>query len=138
MDAEQMYQEMILDCYRNPKNKGVLEDAQIKFRDSNPSCGDIIEIHARVNSQSIKDIKFSGKGCVISMAAAEMLTENVKDKSFEEIKKINKEKVLELLGIPVSPMRLKCALLSLKILKFGVYNHLGERLEDKEFDNMGI
>ena len=133
-----MYQEMILDCYRNPKNLGVLDNPQIKFRDSNPSCGDIIEIHADVNGRGIKDIKFSGKGCVISMAATEMLVESVKNKNFEEIKDISRDRMLELLGIPISPLRLKCALLGLKVLKVGVYSYLGEKLGDEELDTLGV
>lgn len=138
MNAEQMYQEMILDSYRDPKNKGLLDSPQIKFRDSNPSCGDIIEVQAIVDGGKIRDIKFNGQGCVISMASVDMLIEYVKNQNFEDIKKINRDKVLELLSIPVSPVRLKCALLGLKVLKFGVYSHLGEKLEDNELENVGI
>ncbi|QQG38999.1 MAG: iron-sulfur cluster assembly scaffold protein [Candidatus Woesearchaeota archaeon] len=130
MTAEEMYQEFILDLYRNPSNKGALENPQIKARDVNHSCGDIIEIHANVNGSSIKDIKFSGKGCAISQASTELLVESVKNKHLEEIKNITKEQVLEMLGIPISAFRLKCALLGLKVLKLGVYNYLGEKLED--------
>lgn len=132
MTAEDMYQEIILDSYRNPRNKGSLNNAQIKARDVNPSCGDIIEINANVNGHSIKEIKFNGKGCAISQASTELLLESIKGKNIEEIKNINKEQVLEMLGIPVSAFRLKCALLGLKVLKLGVYNYLGEKLMEEE------
>ena len=128
MTAEDMYTEMILDLYRNPRNKGSLENAKIKARDVNPSCGDIIEINANVNGESIKEIRFNGKGCAISQASTELLLESVKGKNLVEVKNINKEQVLEMLGIPVSAFRLKCALLGLKVLKLGVYTYLGEKM----------
>src|SRR3989344_6854645 len=126
MNAEDMYQEIILDHYRNPKNFGTFENPTIHFRDTNPTCGDIIEIQVLVDKENkIKSIKFSGKGCAISQAAASMLTEEVKGKSLEDIKNLKKEDILEMLGIPLSGIRLKCALLSLKVLKVGVYSYLG-------------
>ena len=131
MIAEEMYQEMILDHYRQPKNFGNLKNPSFTFKDSNPVCGDIIQIQVRVDQRnSIKEIKFNGKGCAISQAAASMLTEEVKGKPLEEIKNLKKEDVLKLLGIPLSGIRLKCALLSLKVLKVGAYSYLGQKMEE--------
>lgn len=130
MNAEEMYQEIILDNYRNPKNFGTVENPTIHARDSNPACGDVIEINIKINKDRVEEIKFTGKGCAISQAAASMLTEEVKGKNVEYIHKLRKEQILEMLGIPLSGIRLKCALLSLKVLKVGTYSYLGEKLED--------
>lgn len=134
MNSEQMYAEIILEYYRNPRNKGNLENPHICAKDSNPACGDIIEINANVNGNKIKDIKFNGKGCIISQASASLLTENINDKSIEDIKFLQKENILEMLGIPISPIRLKCALLPLKVLKLGVYKYLGEKFEENGYE----
>lgn len=134
MNSEQMYAEIILDYYRNPKNKGNLENPNIKARDINPMCGDIIEINANLNNNHIKEIRFNGKGCVISQASASLLTESVLNKDIKYLKNISKEDVLEILGIPISPMRLKCALLPLKVLKLGLYKYLGEKFEENGYE----
>ncbi len=127
MNVEEMYQEQILEHYRHPKNFGSIESPTLTFKDSNPSCGDIIEISMFVNKGKIEDIKFKGKGCAISQASASMLTSFLKGKPLEEVKKLKKEDILEMLGIELSGIRLKCALLSLKVVKMGVYNYLGEK-----------
>ena len=130
MIAEEMYQEIILDHYRRPRNFGTLQKANITFRDSNPACGDVIELQIFTDAHGIiKDIKFSGKGCAISQAAASMLTESVKGKNIKDIKPLTKQDILEMLNIPLSGIRLKCALLSLKVLKMAAYTYLGEKLE---------
>ncbi|MBI5391996.1 SUF system NifU family Fe-S cluster assembly protein [Candidatus Woesearchaeota archaeon] len=126
MTAEEMYQEIILDYYRNPKNFGTMQHPTVAFRDSNPSCGDIIEMQLEIKDESIRDIKFLGKGCAISIASASLITEELKGKNIQEIKNFNKEKVLKLLAIPISGIRLKCALLALKAVKMAAYNYLGE------------
>mgnify|MGYP001600879204 FL=1 len=129
--TDNMYADIILDYYRNPRNFGTISDAEIKARDTNPLCGDEIEINIKLNSNSIKDIKFSGKGCAISQAAAGMLTELAMGKNLEDAAKLSKKDILDMLSIPISHVRIKCALLSLKVLKLGVYSHIGGKLEDE-------
>ena len=131
MTTSEMYTEMIIDYSQNPKNFGKIENAVILFKDVNPSCGDVIEISASLEKETIKDIKFSGSGCAISMAAAELLTENLKGKKIEEGKILNKEDIFKMLGIELSPLRIKCALLCLKTFKCGLYNYMGEKLNDE-------
>ncbi len=126
---DEMYQEIILDYYRNPRNKGILPHPDIISHDSNTSCGDEITMHVLVKDNRIGNVRFSGKGCAISQAAASMLTEYALGKSLEEVAKFNKENVLSLINIPISCMRLKCALLGLKVLKLGVLQYLGMKLE---------
>ncbi len=117
--------EVILDHYKNPRNFGVIEEADISYQDNNPFCGDEIRIDIKLNGNRVEDIKFSGKGCSISMAAASMLTEEMMGKSLDEIREFGKEKMLELLDIPLGPVRVKCGLLALKILKAGAYGIKG-------------
>lgn len=119
---DDMYREVILDHYKNPRNKGTLDPADFSFEDDNPLCGDRIRIDVRVGEDNkVKEVAFSGQGCAISQASASMLTEHIIGKSLDEVKQLNKDDVLELLGIELGPVRLKCALLSLKVLKAGVY-----------------
>ena len=128
-----IYSEIILDYYRNPRNKGKLDKPQIQARDTNPLCGDVIEIQMEVDGDSkVKDIRFNGMGCAISQASASMLTELVKGKSLDEVRKISKEDILSLIGGELSAVRLKCALLSLKVMKTGLYNYLGSLESSKE------
>jgi len=124
--------ENILDHYENPLNKGVLDDPDISHEEDNPVCGDRIRIDLKVNDGIISDVRFSGRGCSISQAVASMLTEEIKGKKLEDVKHIGKETVLELLGIPIGPVRMKCALLSLKVLKAGAYGITGWPGEDEE------
>ena len=130
MNSSAMYSEMILDYYRNPKQKGKVVDANVRARDTNPSCGDVIEITAFVSEDVIKDIKFEGKGCAISIAATSMLAESLVGKSLSVVQNMQKDDVLEMLGIPISGIRLKCALLGLKVVKMGVYTYQGKEVED--------
>ncbi len=118
---DDFYREYILDHYRNPRNRGVIEAPDVTFEDSNPLCGDELRIDLLVKDNMVEDVKFSGKGCAISQASASMLTEMIEGKSLDEVKQLGKEDILETLGIPLSPVRVKCALLSLKVLKGGVY-----------------
>ena len=129
--TDDMYADTILDYYRNPRNYGAIKDAEIKAKDFNPLCGDEIEINIKLNNGSVKDIKFSGKGCAISQAAASMLTELVMGKNLEDAVKLTKQDILDTLGIQISYVRLKCALLSLKVLKVGIYSHIGGTLESE-------
>ena len=112
-----IYKEVILDHFKHPRNFGKLENPTVKSRDSNPLCGDEIEIQLEIKNDEIKNIKFQGKGCAISQASASMLTENVKEKTIEEVKAITREDIVEMLNIPIGPVRIKCALLSLIVLR---------------------
>ncbi|HEX3721210.1 MAG TPA: SUF system NifU family Fe-S cluster assembly protein [Nitrolancea sp.] len=116
-----LYREQILDHSRNPRNFGQIEDPDITYEDSNPLCGDRVRIDVKVDDGIIADIKFSGRGCAISQAAASMLTEMVKGHEVSEIRDLSADEMLEELGIPISPARIKCALLGLKVLKSGAY-----------------
>ena len=130
--SEEMYTEMILDYYRHPKNFGEIDNPDIKARDTNPLCGDVIEMHLKLNGNHIvEQARFSGNGCAISQAAASMLTENIEGKTLEEIRNLGKEDILNMLGIQVSAVRLKCALLGLKVLKLGTYSFLGKQMEEE-------
>ena len=131
--SSSIYTEIILDYYRHPRNKGTLENPQVHAKDSNPLCGDVVEIDMVLDgNDTVKDVKYSGQGCAISQASASMLTELIKGKSLDEVRKISKEEVLSLIGGQLSAVRLKCALLSLKVVKTGVYSYLGTADGGKE------
>ena len=118
---DDFYRENILDHYKYPRYKGHLENPDIKFRDVNPTCGDDITFELKIEDDKVTDVAFNGHGCAISMASASMLAEELMGKSLDEVKAMNKDFVLELLGIPIGPVRLKCALLPLKVVKAGVW-----------------
>ena len=126
---DQFYREYILDHYKNPRNYGRLENADITHEEDNPLCGDVVGMDFRIKDGTIDDIKFHGRGCAISQASASLLTERIKGLSLDDAKKINKDDVLGELGIDISPARIKCALLPLKVLKVGAY---GLADEDEE------
>ena len=128
---DQFYREYILDHFKNPRNYGRLEHADISHEENNPLCGDVVGMDFRVKDGVIEDIRFHGRGCAISQASASLLTERLKGLSLENARKINKEDVLGELGIEISPARIKCALLSLKVLKVGAYGLAGDD-EDEE------
>ena len=119
---DRIYQETILDHARHPRNFGRLDDADISHEESNPLCGDVVRIDLKVGEAGrVEAVRFSGRGCAISQASASMLTEAIEGKTLDEVKAIGKEDVLEMLGVPLSMARLKCGLLSLKVLKAGAY-----------------
>jgi nitrogen fixation NifU-like protein len=127
---DDLYRELIIDRYKNPLYRGELDPNDISFEDDNPLCGDHIRIDLRVDETGkVTEAVFDGHGCAISQASADLLVESVIGKSIEDIKSLKKEDVLELLGLELSPVRLKCALLSLKVMKAGVYG-LGEASDD--------
>jgi SUF system FeS assembly protein, NifU family len=127
---DDLYRELIIEHYKNPSYRGHLDPHDIFFQDDNPLCGDHIEITLKVDEAGrITDGRFDGKGCAISQASADLLIESVIGKSLEEVKKMTKQDILDLLGIELGPVRLKCALLSLKVLKAGVYG-LGQASDD--------
>lgn len=119
---EDLYREVIIDRYKNPRMKGKLDPHDFSYEDDNPLCGDRIRIDLLVDEDEvITEAQFSGEGCAISMASADMVTESIIGKRLAEVKEMGKDDVLELLGIELGPVRLKCALLSLKVVKAGVY-----------------
>ncbi len=117
-----LYREIIVDRYKNPLFRGTLDPNDISFQDDNPLCGDHIRIDLRVGvDDKVTEAAFDGHGCAISQASADLLLESILGKSIDEVKMLTKDDVLDLLGIQLGPVRLKCALLSLKVLKAGVY-----------------
>lgn len=118
---DDLYREHILDHYKHPRNKGTLEHPDIRYEDANPLCGDRIRMDLNVRDGKIDQVRFSGTGCSISQAAASMLCEAIEGKTLEEAKGISRDDMLEMLGIELGPVRLKCGLLALKTLKAGVY-----------------
>jgi nitrogen fixation NifU-like protein len=119
--TDSLYREAILDHYRNPRNRGTLDPADFTYEDVNPLCGDEIRIDVRTDGERVTDVRFSGRGCAISQAAASMLMEMVEGQPLDEVKAISREDLLEELGVPISPARMKCAMLGLKVLKAGIY-----------------
>jgi nitrogen fixation NifU-like protein len=119
--TDSLYREAILDHFRNPRNKGTLDPADYSYEDVNPLCGDEIRMDLRSDGERITEVRFSGRGCAISQAAASILTEMVEGRPLDEVKAISREDLLDELGVPISPARMKCAMLGLKVLKAGIY-----------------
>ncbi len=119
---DDLYREVIIDRYQNPQFSGTLDPHDYSYHDDNPVCGDHIRIDLRVDENDIvTEALFSGEGCSISQASADLLMEKINGMPLDEVRKIGKQDILDLLGIELGPVRLKCALLSLKVLKGGVY-----------------
>ncbi|MFO7246614.1 MAG: SUF system NifU family Fe-S cluster assembly protein [Thermaerobacter sp.] len=123
-----MYREYILQHYRSPRNYGRLENPDIVHEDDNPLCGDQVHIEVALDDQDrVADIRFQGKGCAISQASTSILTDKVKGKTLEEIKALTKDDVFQWLRIPISPMRVKCAVLGLMVLQAGIHHYEARR-----------
>ena len=127
---DDFYREIIIDRYKRPQFRGSVNPHNIGFEDDNPLCGDHIRIEIRTDdSDHVTEARFEGHGCAISQASADLLMETIQGKTIDEVKALTKEDLLDLLGIELGPVRMKCALLSLKVLKAGVYG-LGEASDD--------
>ena len=127
---DDLYREVIIERYKSPQFRGRLDPHDITFEDDNPLCGDHIHVDLRLGADGrVSQAAFDGHGCAISQASADLLIESIHGKTIEEVKALTKADVLELLGIELGPVRLKCALLALKVLKAGVYG-LGEASDD--------
>ena len=139
--SDPIYTEIIIDEARNAQNLGKLENPDISQHDSNPMCGDSITLQMKVNDNEISDIKWHGDGCTICKACTSVLTQLIKGKDIDYAKNLKKEEILSELGLDYlvkqSPVRIKCALLSLKTLKLGLYSYLASKLENSTaFDNL--
>jgi nitrogen fixation protein NifU and related proteins len=132
-EFDQMYREVILDHYKNPRGHGIIEDADVEAEGQNPLCGDEVAIYVAFDGETdtIEDVKFSGRGCAISQASTSMLMEMVKGRSAEEVASLSKEDLLEEIGIPLTPIRLKCALLGLSVLKLALHKGKGTALPEE-------
>ena len=121
-EFDQLYREVILDHYKNPRGHGVIEGADAQAEGLNPLCGDEVSIYVQFaeDGETIDEVKFSGRGCAISQASTSMLMEMVKGKTATEVAELPKDDLLEEIGIPVSPARMKCATLGLNVLKLSV------------------
>lgn len=129
--SSDIYKDIILDYYRHPRNFGDLPEPDVRSKDSNPLCGDVIEMQLKIRDGTVDDLRFKGRGCAISQASASMLTELAKGKTLDEIKALSKADILNMLGIDPGPTRIKCALLGLKVIKLGVYGYLGQTVTDE-------
>ena len=132
MTDDQLYREIILDHYKNPRGHGVIEDADASAEGQNPLCGDEVSIYVAFgdDGETIDEVKFSGRGCAISQAATSMLTEIVQGKTAMQVATMPREELLDELGIPLTPMRLKCALLGLTTLRVALHRGKGTPLPD--------
>ena len=130
---DDFYREVILDHYKNPRGHGVIEDADAEAEGQNPLCGDEVSIYVAFDDdgETIDEVKFSGRGCAISQAATSMLTEMVQGRSATEIAALPKEELLEEIGIPLTPVRLKCAILGLGVLKVALHRAKGTPLPEE-------
>lgn len=120
--SSDIYREQIIDLYEHPLNYGELDPHDFTYEEDNPLCGDVVRIDVRLDDERrVADVRWRGEGCAISQASASLLTDEIKGMTLDELKKFDKERLLELIGVPLSMARVKCALLSLKVMKAGVY-----------------
>jgi nitrogen fixation protein NifU and related proteins len=132
-EFDQLYREIILDHYKNPRGHGLLDDPDAQAEGQNPLCGDEVSIYVAFDSDgdTIDEVKFSGRGCAISQAATSMLTEMVRGRSATEVATLPRDELLEEIGIPLTPVRLKCALLGLSTLKLALHKAKGTPLPEE-------
>ena len=130
-EFDQLYREVILDHYKNPRSHGLLEHPDAQAEGQNPLCGDEVSVSVRFDGDTISEVGFEGRGCAISQAATSMLTEIVQGKTADEVARMPKEELLEEIGIPLTPMRLKCAILGLGVLKVALHKSKGTPLPEE-------
>ena len=118
-----MYQEELLEHYKSPRNSRKIENPSVEFHDTNPLCGDEVTVTAKIKNNIVKNLKFESRGCAISVASASKLSEQIKGKTVNEVLKLDNQFVLDLVGVPISAMRLKCALLSLKAIQKAIIQY---------------
>jgi nitrogen fixation protein NifU and related proteins len=137
-EMEQMYREVILDHYKSPRGHGLIEDADAQAEGQNPLCGDEVTISVKfaADGETIDGVGFEGRGCAISQAATSMLTELVRGRSAAEVAALPKEELLDEIGIPLTPIRLKCAILGLGVLKVALHKAKGTPLPE-EWQGLG-
>src|SRR5213595_810560 len=132
-EFDQLYREIILDHYKNPRGHGVIPEADAQAEGQNPLCGDEVSIYVSFgdDGDTIDDVKFEGRGCAISQAATSMLTEMVKGRSATQVATLPRDELLDEIGIPLTPVRLKCALLGLSTLKLALHKAKGTPLPEE-------
>ena len=130
-ELDSLYREVILDHYKNPRGHGVIDDPDAEAEGQNPLCGDEVSIAVAFDGDTIEDVRFRGRGCAISQAATSMLMDMVKGRSAREVADMSREDLLEEVGIPLTPVRLKCALLGLGVLKLALHKGKGTPLPDE-------
>ena len=130
-ELDSLYREVILDHYKNPRGHGVIADADAEAEGQNPLCGDEVSIAVAFDGDTIADVKFQGRGCAISQAATSMLMDMVKGRTAQEVASMSRDELLEEVGIPLTPVRLKCALLGLGVLKVALHKGRGTPLPDE-------
>jgi nitrogen fixation NifU-like protein len=131
MSTDELYREVILDHYKNPRGHGVIEPADAEAEGMNPLCGDEVAISVSFDGDRIDDVRFQGRGCAISQAATSMLMEMVRGRTATEVAEMSREELLEEVGIPLTPIRLKCALLGLGVLKVALHRGKGTPLPEE-------
>jgi nitrogen fixation NifU-like protein len=131
VSTDELYREVILDHYKNPRGHGVIEPADAEAEGMNPLCGDEVAISVSFDGDRIDDVRFQGRGCAISQAATSMLMEMVKGRTAAEVAVMSREELLEEVGIPLTPIRLKCALLGLGVLKVALHRGKGTPLPEE-------
>ena len=130
-ELDSLYREVILDHYKNPRGHGVIAGADAEAEGQNPLCGDEVSIAVAFDGDTIADVKFQGRGCAISQAATSMLMDMVKGRSAEEVASMSRDELLDEVGIPLTPVRLKCALLGLGVLKLALHKGRGTPLPEE-------
>ncbi|HSK17002.1 MAG TPA: SUF system NifU family Fe-S cluster assembly protein [Gaiellaceae bacterium] len=130
-ELDNLYREVILDHYKNPRGHGVIADPDAQAEGQNPLCGDEVAIMVEFDGDTIADVKFQGRGCAISQAATSMLMDMVTGRTAEEVATMSRDELLEEVGIPLTPVRLKCALLGLGVLKVALHKGKGTPLPEE-------